>query len=73
MSYDGQIDKNGKAFGKGKLTGENYVYTGSFVDNHIEGVGVQIVTNLDKDDTVRQGEFKQGEFHGKLTSTFGCQ
>ena len=47
MSYVGQT-LNGRAFGKGKLTGVNYSYTGSFVDNKFKGVGVQIRENPNK-------------------------
>ena len=42
-SYEGEIDDEGRAFGQGMLKTENGVkYYGTFIDDRLEGVCVQI-------------------------------
>ena len=60
--YTGELDSNGKPCGYGEASCGVYFYEGTFFDGMFSGIGVFIGEGIRK-----EGEFKDGEPHGKLT------
>ena len=63
--YMGELNDKGLAYGFGTATCKalNEKYTGTFVDDVWEGIGVFIDSNNRRHDA----EYKSGKWHGKLT------
>lgn len=66
--YEGQF-KSGEIYGKGKLTDENGIYLGQFVDSVQHGTGRWEYKNGD----VYEGHFVEGERHGEGRMSWGGQ
>ena len=69
--YEGELDQDGLACGMGELSNKdgNHSYTGCFVNDKFEGIGVYAYPNEYRrnDDDTFDGEWKNGLKHGKIT------
>ena len=61
--YEGEIDENGFACGRGVATFKGNHYEGTFFLDRFEGIGI-----ITQSDGLRiEGEFTRGTYHGKVT------
>ena len=75
-NYEGELDEEGRACGKGVATHEYTKHIGMFFNDAAEGVGVREISSYSRQRgehllTRIEGEFKAWECFGLVTSTTG--